>query len=151
MTQEEYLKERLENQINWYNDNSTFNKKCYQALKTIEIVLAAITPFVVAFVNNETNSLKIIAGLMSIVIGIIASILIAFKFQDKWIQYRTTCENLRHEKYLFATNSGIYSDNTNFNVFVERIEFIISKENSDWTQIVISSELTTKNKKNENT
>lgn len=150
MTQEEYLKERLEFQIDWYNKASTFNKKYYQTLKTIEIVFAAITPFVVAFVNNE-NYLKIIAGLMSIVIGIIASVLIAFKFQDKWIQYRTTCENLRHEKYLFATKSGIYTDNTNFNVFVERIEFIISKENSDWTQIVISNELTTKNKKNENT
>jgi hypothetical protein len=147
MTQEEYLTERLENQINWYNENSIFNKKCYQTLKTIEIILAAITPFVVAFVNNETNSLKIVAGLMSIVIGIIASFLIAFKFQDKWIQYRTTCENLRHEKYLYTTNSGIYTNNTNFNVFVERIEFLISKENSDWTQIVISNELTTKNEK----
>jgi hypothetical protein len=151
MTKEEYLTERLEKQINWYNDNSTFNKKFYQLLKTLEIILAAITPFVVAFVDNDTNCLKIIAGLMSIVIGIVASILIAFKFQEKWIQYRTTCENLRHEKYLFITKSGIYTDNTNFNVFVERVEFIISKENSDWTQIVIPNELTTKNKKNENT
>jgi len=150
MTKEEYLIERLENQINWYNDNSTFNKRCYQLLKTLEIILAAITPFVVAFVENDTNCLKIIAGLMSITIGIVASILIAFKFQDKWIQYRTTCENLRHEKYLFITKSGIYTENTNFNVFVERVEFIISKENSDWTQIIIPNELTTKNNKNEN-
>ena len=27
MTQEEYLSERLEGQINWYNDNSMFNKR----------------------------------------------------------------------------------------------------------------------------
>jgi len=94
--------------------------------------------------------LKIAAGVMSIVIGIIAGILIAFKFHEKWIQYRTTCENLKHEKYLFTTNAGIYSQEQNFSTFVERVEFIISKENSDWTQIVISSENKQNRQKHEN-
>lgn len=139
MKEEEYLKDRLENQIRWYSDNSKLNKRWYQSLKTSEIVLAAITPFIVALVDND-NSLKFIAGAMSIIIAILAGLLTAFKFHEKWIQYRTTCENLRHEKFLFATKSGIYATDNNFSVFVERVEFIISKENSDWTQIVVSSE-----------
>jgi hypothetical protein len=149
MTQEEYLSERLEGQINWYNDNSTFNKHYYQVLKVSEIILAATTPFLIALMKDDFI-LKIAAGIMSIIIGIIAGVLIAFKFHEKWIQYRTTCENLKHEKYLFATKAGIYAQEQNFNIFVERVEFIISKENSDWTQIVISSDNKQNRQKHEN-
>jgi hypothetical protein len=144
MNQEEYINDRLEDQIKWYNANSKLNKNYYQTFKIIEIVLAAILPFLIALSENN-YSIKIISGIMSILVGIIASVLIAFKFHEKWIQYRTTCENLRHEKYLFATKSSIYSSNDNFKVFVERVEFIISKENSDWTQLVISTESKVKN------
>jgi hypothetical protein len=140
MTQQEYLDERLEKQISWYSSKSKLNKQWYQALKTLEIVLAAITPFVVALVSSDTDFLKYVAGSMSIIIAILAGLLTAFKFHEKWIQYRSTSENLKPEKYLFATNSSIYATNSSFNQFVERVEFIISKENSDWTQIVISSE-----------
>ena len=150
MTQEEYLKDRVENQIRWYSDNSKLNKRWYQALKTSEIVLAAITPFIVALVNGDTDFLKYIAGSMSITIAILAGLLTAFKFHEKWIQYRSTCENLKHEKYLFETSSSIYAKDNSFNLFVERVEFVISKENSDWTQIVVSSEGKNTNPKNEN-
>ena len=149
MEKEEYLKDRVDNQILWYSDKSKLNKTWYQALKTSEIVLAAITPFIVALVNNDTDFLKYFAGAMSITIAILAGLLTAFKFHEKWIQYRSTCENLNHEKYLFETNSSIYATNSSFNVFVERIEFIISKENSDWTQIVVSSEGKNDKPKNE--
>jgi hypothetical protein len=148
MAPEEYLNERLEKQINWYSSKSKLNKQWYQALKTSEIVLAAITPFIVALVSGDTNFLKYVAGAMSIIIGILAGLLTAFKFHEKWIQYRSTCENLNHEKYLFETNSSIYTTNSSFNLFVERVEFIISKENSDWTQIIVSSEV--KNTKPQN-
>ena len=140
MTQQEYLDERLEKQINWYSNKSKLNKQWYQTLKTSEIVLAAITPFIVALVSSDKDFLKYVAGSMSIIIAILAGLLTAYKFHEKWIQYRSTSENLKHEKYLFETNSSIYTTNSSFNLFVERVEFIISKENSDWTQIVVSSE-----------
>ena len=58
MIQEEYLKDRLENQINWYSNESKWNKQCYHVLKTAEIVFAAITPFIVALVNSDNTCLK---------------------------------------------------------------------------------------------
>ena len=150
MTQEEYLLDRVGGQIRWYSSKSKLNKQWYQGLKTAEIVLAAITPFIVALVSNDTNFLKYMAGAMSITIAILAGLLTAFKFHEKWIQYRSTCENLKHEKYLFETSSSIYAKDNSFNLFVERVEFVISKENSDWTQIVVSSEGKNTNPKNEN-
>ena len=84
---------------------------------------------------------------MSITIAILAGLLTAYKYHEKWIQYRSTSEKLKHEKILFVTNTGIYAEN-GFKLLVERVEFIISKENSDWTQIVVSSE--GKNSKTQN-
>ena len=139
MDENKYLSDRLEEQIGWYSRKSTCNKRYYYSFKTIEIILAAIVPFLIAL-SEQFNGLKILSGILSIIVGIVASVLIVFKFQEKWIQYRSTCENLKHEKYLFETKSGIYASNPNFKVFVERVEFIISKENSDWTQIVIAKE-----------
>ncbi len=151
MTPEEYFKDRLDDQINWYSNESKRNKLCYQVLKTAEIIFAAITPFIVALVNSDTTCLKYIAGGMSIIIAILAGLLTAFKFHEKWIQYRSTCEKLKHEKILYITNSGIYTSNRSFQLLVERVEFIISKENSDWTQITVSSEEKNSKPQNEKT
>jgi hypothetical protein len=140
MNEEKYLCDRLEDQINWYGKKSTSNKRYYYSFKTSEVILAAIVPFLIALSEKDELPLKIVAGVLSVFVGIIASILIVFKFQEKWIQYRSTSENLKHEKYLFGTKSGIYASDPKFHVFVERIEFIISKENLDWTQIIISKE-----------
>jgi len=145
MNENEYLKNRLEEQISWYSTKSTTNKKFYYWFKTIEIVFAAVVPFLIALSDGECLY-KIIAGIFSLFVGIVSGILIVFKFQEKWIQYRATSENLKHEKYLFETKSAIYSTNSDFKSLVERVEFIISKENSDWTQIVISNDSKNKNK-----
>ena len=47
--------------------------------------------------------------------------------------YRTICETLRHEKYLFLTKTRPYNSNDAFNKLVEKIEGLISKENSQWS------------------
>jgi len=57
------------------------------------------------------------------------------KYHENWIQYRTTCELLKHEKYLYLTRSGGYAGNKPFNQLVVRCESIISSENVDWAQL----------------
>lgn len=43
-----YLKERYENQINWYDMKSVWNQRMYQSFQWAVIVLSAITPILVA-------------------------------------------------------------------------------------------------------
>ena len=64
------------------------------------------------------------------------------KFQEKWSEYRTTSETLKHEKYLYETKSGPYDNERtdNFKSFVVRIENLISKENSSWSQYINKKE-----------
>ncbi len=44
MNEEEYLKLRLDDQIDWYDGKSSAAQKCSNACVRVEIVLAAIIP-----------------------------------------------------------------------------------------------------------
>lgn len=135
MTKEEYLTTRLEEQINWYNKKSIINQEWYKALKIIDCTLALlIVPF--SYYIDRCQWFQyavIIAGMAISLSNFLQSI---YKYHENWIQYRATAELLKHEKYLFLTQSGGYSVACDpFRELVERCESIISSENIDWAQL----------------
>lgn len=136
MTQEEYFDQRLEAQIAWYDNAAKRNKKAFQILKISEIVVASTTPFLIAHSDVDGGPLHVIAALMSILIAVLAAMLGAFKLQEKWIQFHTVSEQLKHEKYMFLARAGVYEKNVSFPAFVKRIEVILIRENLDWMKLV---------------
>jgi len=82
--------------------------------------------------DETTLYLKIIVGLLGLVIAAITAVLGLYQFQENWLEYRTTCETLRHEKYLFLAKASPYNKEEPFLLLVERIEGLISKENTNW-------------------
>ena len=136
MTQEEYFSQRLEAQISWYDRAAKKNKKAFQIFKVGEIVVASVTPFLIAHSNVDGGPLHVIAAVMSILIAVLAAFLGAFKLQEKWMQFHSVSEQLKHEKYMFLTNSGVYERNSSFPGFVKRIEIILIRENDDWMKLV---------------
>jgi len=58
-----------------------------------------------------------------------------YQFQENWTAYRSTCESLKQEKYLFLTKTEPYNGSDPFPLFVQRVESILSKERTAWTQI----------------
>ncbi|HTS43779.1 MAG TPA: DUF4231 domain-containing protein [Puia sp.] len=135
MTTDEYVKERLDDELNWYSRSSVFNKNFYQSLKTAEIAISVVIPFLTGYLK-ESNSIKYIVGVLGLLVAIIAGTLVLFKFQEKWIEYRTTAESLKHEKYMFLTQSGPYKTDSSLSNLAERVEYLISKENSNWNQLM---------------
>ena len=131
MDEEEYIKNRLSDQISWYSQKSNFYKKWFYTARTAEIILASIMT-ILATTPILKNSLLIPFFSLSIVI--IASLIALYKFQELWISYRTTSEALKHEKYLFKTKTQPYNEKGNFNLLVKNVERIISSENSLWKQ-----------------
>jgi len=140
MDETTYFKERLEGQIDWYSNKSSINKNYYLSLKLTEITLAAIIPFLSGMI--EIHFVKYIIGLIGVTIAVLGGIQIINKYHEKWISYRTTSETLKHEKYMYATQSGPYdiANNKAFNDFVVRIESLISKENSDWNNMIAKTD-----------
>lgn len=79
-----------------------------------------------------------VMGILGTAVVIIASFVSLNQYQENWIQYRATCETLRHEKYLFLTHTEPYNSDNPFPLFVQRIESLISKENTAWSQYMRS-------------
>lgn len=136
MTEKEYLEQRVEDQITWYNNKSSNNKKLFQVLKIMEIIFALAVPFLSGFLSAERMEIKYLISLIGVIIAAIAGIVALLRLQENWIEYRTTAETLKHEKFLFVTKVGPYSAENAFEIFVERFENLISKENSNWSQYV---------------
>jgi len=136
LTSSDYLEQRLDNQIDWYSDKSSRCKVWYRSLRIIEIVAAAIIPLL-SGMDNLLYSNWIIGGL-GMLIAISAATGGLFKYHENWIQYRATSEALKHEKFLFLGGSAPYDGENAFQVLVQRVEGLISKENTNWTVAVKS-------------
>jgi len=132
MTEEDYIKERLEDQIKWYSKKSKSNQNRFKISRIIECVSAAIIPFLAGFPDFPFYSFFI--GGLGVIIAVTSSISSLFKFQEHWIEYRTTCETLKHDKYLYETKCAPYDNEDAFHHLVKRVESLISKENTQWSR-----------------
>jgi len=115
MDETAYIQERLDDQINWYSQKSKTSQNWFKTLRVIEIIAAATIPFVAGFISLS-------------------------KFQELWIEYRTTSETLKHHKYLFLTKSSPYDSEDAFQALVQTVEALISKENSNWNNYIKQTE-----------
>jgi len=123
--------DRLEEQISWYDDKSGFNQGWFKFLKTVEIVLAALIPFAAGF-----KWPVVLIGLLGVSIVVIEGLQSLFQFHYNWISYRSTCESLKHEKYLFLANAGPYkSVEDSKALLAERVEALVSHEHAKWISI----------------
>ena len=56
------------------------------------------------------------------------------QYHANWIAYRSTCESLKHEKFLYLSAASSYSSAANPAVLLaERIEGLVSQEHAKWT------------------
>lgn len=136
MTEDQYIKERIADQIKWYSDKATSNKLLNHWTKGAIIVFSATIPLLAGL--DFCSGLKnVILGILGALIAILSGLSGLLKFQEKWTEYRTTSETLKHEKILFQTKTGPYSEETEpFKLLVTRTENLVSKEHSAWSQYI---------------
>jgi hypothetical protein len=136
MSPDEYVKQRLESQITWYDNKSSSNKWKFLTLRVVEITAAAIIPLLAGF-SSAAPSIPIVIGVIGIIIALCAGLTSLFDFQEHWIEYRTTTESLKKEKFMFLTRTAPYGGNDAFTLLVQRAETLISKENTNWAQYMM--------------
>src|SRR6266487_5058205 len=133
MAPEEYIEQRLNDQIDWYDRKSGTNQRWFKRLRFAEIVAAAIIPFLSGFAGGSLP-IKVAIGALGVVVAVIASLLGLLQLQEHWIEYRATAESLRREKFLFLTQTEPYDKDNAFHLLVQRVEALLSQENIDWAQ-----------------
>ncbi len=134
MSPEDYIQSRLDDQINWYSRRSQSNQWWFKGLRIVEIVFASTIPFLVSQITTDTPLLRIVVGAMGVCIAVISGLVSLYKFHENWIEYRTTGETLKHEKFLFLTKAPPYDGERAFQALVTRVESLISKENTNWSR-----------------
>lgn len=123
-----YLKERYYPQIDWYDKKAEQNKHKYIVLQWSIIIFSAITPIIIAL-----DLVKPIPIIISSIVAILTTGIKTFKFQENWINYRTTCETLKKEIYFYNAGTNEYANVKDKEAkFVERVESLISRENTFW-------------------
>lgn len=124
---------RLEDQIDWYDRKSSLNQRVFRRIKITEILAAALIPFVSVFRMQFVSYTT--AGL-GVLITVLEGMLHLNLYQQNWINYRSTCEELKHEKYVYLGHAGPYASvNDPHALLAERVESLVSQEHAQWASV----------------
>ena len=141
--EQDYLDGRVLDQMNWYSNKSTTNKRFHLWTRGLVIVFSIMIPFAAGFIETNPTYLYLnsTVGLLGVISAILIGLSALMKFQEKWIKYRTSSEAMKYEKHLYLTRSGHYKEAKDpFNLFVMRIENIIINENAIWSDYIRKEE-----------
>lgn len=134
MDETTYINERLDDQIDWYDRKSQSCQKKFKRLRLCEIIFACSLPLLVGLPELFGAYSAPIIALVGVAIAVLSGALALYKFEQNWVEYRTTSESLKHQRFLYLTGTMPYADDDSFKQLVLRVENLISKQNSDWTQ-----------------
>ena len=125
--------ERLEDQIAWYDVKSRSNMRWYKRLKISEIASAAVIPMLAA---SAIPRAMIVTGALGVIVTLFEGMLQLNQFHENWIRYRSTCESLKHEKYIYLANAGPYASVEKPRALLaERVEALVSQEHAKWATV----------------
>ncbi len=131
-------KERLDDQIGWYNRKSQTAQHRYKTLKLAQVIIAALIPLMSAFPIPQPQ-FKWITAVLGLVVLVIEAVQQVNQDQQNWIAYRSTCEALKHEKYLYLAGAGPYANaegaEKRLVLLADRIEGLISQEHAKWVSV----------------
>lgn len=127
---EEYRSGRYEEQVAWYDSKAKWNHKAFQVSQWTTIILASLTPILIVVGEGW---IKWLAAGVAVLVAVSAGALRTFKYQENWINYRTTCEMLKKEIHFFQTGiQGYENVEDKQSLFVKRVEALVSRENTLW-------------------
>ena len=87
MTLDDYIAERVDNQLAWYDQKSQVAQRCFKLFRGLEIISAGAIPLFAGFGDGSTWSI-IVVGVLGAIVAILASLLSLNQFQENWIEYK---------------------------------------------------------------
>ena len=127
-----YIKDRVENQIQYFNRKAIESQKWYRRLKKVAIVCNILTTIAIALVFAVPDRLKLITGSIAFVLSMV--VLATYQWEEfanygsKWEKFRLVTERLKSEKFLYQHQAGRYaSDDEKFSKIIKPIADCINK------------------------
>ena len=127
--------ERLEDQIGWYDRKSQRAQQRYKSLKLARVFIADLI-LLGAALAIPPSEFKWATAVLGLVVLLIEALQQLNQDQQNWIAYRSTCESLKHEKYLYLAGAGPYANAENkekrLALLADRIEGLVLQEHAKW-------------------
>lgn len=121
--------ERLQDQIRWYDAKSRHSQRWFKRLKVGQIVIAAAIPVMAAIAATPA---WLIGGAGALIV-VLEGLQQLMQYQQRWTAYRSTCERLKHEQFLYLAGAGPYAGLAEpAPLLAERIESLVSQEHAAW-------------------
>ena len=70
MNQETYLKERVDDQIDWYDRKSMWNQNRQKRIRLLATVISLLIPLATGFLTEDTSWLKFAIGAGGVIIAL---------------------------------------------------------------------------------
>ena len=128
----DYVNERLEDQIRYFDTNAIRNQRAYRFLKTTAIICNVFTTMTIALAFTVPENYKVTMGIIALILSTI--VLGTYQWEEfqnfgaKWEKFRLVAEQLKSEKYFFLNAAGRYTSPDkaeNLRNLVEMVEGIV--------------------------
>jgi hypothetical protein len=104
------------------------------------IVAAALIPFL----SGMDTRYAPYVGALGVFIAVAEGIQQVNQHHTNWISFRSTCEALKNEKYLYLAKGGPYAkakdDDAARALLAERVVLLVSQETTKWQSVQESSD-----------
>ena len=110
-----YIKNRLDDQITWYDKKAQQAQRTYKRMQLTELIVATAIPLLANY-TASCPAIAFVVGLLGGIITVIEGTERLGRYHENWVEYRSACEMLKHEK----------------NLFVHNIENLLSSEGNKW-------------------
>ena len=128
MNEQDPTLQRLEDQIDWYDKKSLHSQRRFKMLKATQLLAAALIPALAPL-----NVYPAVLASLGAAIIVLEGFQQLNQYQQNWSSYRSTCESLKHEKFLFLAEAGPYAQvERPVALLADRIEGLISQEHAKW-------------------
>ncbi|GGX89839.1 hypothetical protein GCM10007160_16550 [Litchfieldella qijiaojingensis] len=125
---------RLEEQLAWYSRRSGHCQRWHKGLRIVQVIFAASIPVISL---ADVPLARWLTASLGALIAVLEAVEQINQFGPLWIQYRSTAEHLKHEKYLFLAGAGPYRDIERaeaLRLLAERVEEHVSREHARWVR-----------------
>jgi len=129
---EDYMKNRVDDQLEYFDSSAIRNQKAYRRLKGTSIACNVLTTMTIALAFTVPQEYKVVMGILALILSTI--VLATYQIEEfqsygaKWEKFRLVAEQLKSEKFMFLNRVGLYAtsdDNVAKRQFIETIEGII--------------------------
>ncbi len=70
-----YIADRLDDQIGWYDRKSLSNQNWYKGLRMLQVLAAALIPFLTAYLPPDKSTTQLLVGLLGVAIAVVTATL----------------------------------------------------------------------------